>query len=111
MERIGAGGYGAGIGGGNRGRGDCIRRVFVSICSFFMKTTQYDVVNDSIRSHTIVYDRFSSYTTRRYTVVNRGSGNTTKYDRILHCKRYRLRSRIRSFTAVVMLVLGSFAIY
>jgi hypothetical protein len=36
--------------------GDYTRRVFISICSFFMKTTEYDGVNDSIRSHTIVYD-------------------------------------------------------
>ncbi len=75
------------MGEGIAGKGDYIRRVSVSICSFFMKTTEYDGVNDSIRSHTIVYDRISSYATRRYTVVNRGSGNTTKYDRILHCIR------------------------
>jgi hypothetical protein len=34
-----------GIGGG----GDYIRRIFVSICSFFKKTTEYDGVNDIIR--------------------------------------------------------------
>jgi hypothetical protein len=37
--------------------GDYIRRIFVSICSFFMKTTEYDVVNDSIRSYTVDYGR------------------------------------------------------
>jgi hypothetical protein len=50
---------------------------FLSEASF-MKETQYDDVNDSVRSNTIVF----------YIVDN------------------RLRRRIRSFTAVVMLVLG-----
>jgi len=87
-----------GIGGG----GDYMSGIFVAICSFFMKITEYDGVNDSIRSNT----------TRRYTTVNLVSGNTTEYDRIRsYFTLYttvndRLRRRIRSFTAVVMLVLG-----
>ena len=68
-------------------------------------------------SHTIVYDRVSSYTTRRNTVVIHEASNTTLYDRtrsyfLLYTTAYdRVRRRIRQFTSIVMIVLGSALLY
>jgi hypothetical protein len=63
-------------GGGGR---DYIRRMVVCICSFLYEDNR---IRWRKRQHMIIYGRISSYTTRRYTVVNLVSGNTTVKDRL-----------------------------